>query len=69
MPAWRHKRPASIALALLTPIVGQEFWIKYRPRDPLNRSLRYGVKTMFATAGAATRQFQRVQGLRVDRPG
>ncbi len=60
-----HKRTGiDVALALLTPIVGQEFLDKYRLRDPLNRSLRYGVKTMFATAGAATRQFQRVQGLR-----
>ncbi|CCK61260.1 acyl-CoA dehydrogenase family protein [Mycobacterium canetti] len=60
-----HKRTGiDVALALLTPIVGQGFLDKYRLRDPLNRSLRYGVKTMFATAGAATRQFQRVQGRR-----
>ena len=50
--------------ALLTPIVGQEFLDKYNLRDPLNRTLRYGVKTMFSTAGATTRQFKRVQSLR-----
>ncbi|OSC43207.1 acyl-CoA dehydrogenase family protein [Mycobacterium decipiens] len=60
-----HKRTGiDVALALLTPIVGQEFLDKYHLRDPLNRSLRYGAKTMFSTAGAATRQFKRVQSLR-----
>ena len=53
-----------MALGLLTPIVGQEFLDKYNLRDPLNRTLHYGVKTMFSTAGATTRQFKRVQGLR-----
>jgi hypothetical protein len=33
-------------------------------RDPINRGLRYGVKTMFSTAGATSRQFKRVQNLR-----
>lgn len=61
----RHKRTATdIGLALITPLVGQEFLDKYNLRDPLNRALRYGVKTAFSTAGAATRQFKRVQGLR-----
>ena len=43
-----HRRGAG----LLTPIVGQEFLDKYSLRDPLNRTLRYGVKTVFSTAGA-----------------
>jgi alkylation response protein AidB-like acyl-CoA dehydrogenase len=61
----KHKRTGiDVALGLLTPIVGQEFLDKYNLRDPLNRTLRYGVKTMFSTAGATTRQFKRVQGLR-----
>ncbi len=60
-----HKRTGiDIALALLTPIVGQEFLDKYHLRDPLNRGLRYGTKTVFSTAGAASRQFKRVQNLR-----
>jgi alkylation response protein AidB-like acyl-CoA dehydrogenase len=62
---YKHKRTGiDVALGLLTPIVGQEFLDKYNLRDPLNRTLRYGVKTMFSTAGATTRQFKRVQGLR-----
>jgi len=60
-----HKRTGiDIAIALLTPIVGQEFLDKYHLRDPLNRGLRYGTKTIFSTAGAASRQFKRVQNLR-----
>jgi alkylation response protein AidB-like acyl-CoA dehydrogenase len=60
-----HKRTGiDIAMALLTPIVGQEFLDKYQLRDPLNRGLRYGTKTIFSTAGAASRQFKRVQNLR-----
>ncbi|CAM4239343.1 Acyl-CoA dehydrogenase [Mycobacterium basiliense] len=60
-----HKRTGiDFAIAFLTPIVGQEFLDKYNLRDPLNRTLRYGVKTMFSTAGATTRQFKRVQSLR-----
>jgi alkylation response protein AidB-like acyl-CoA dehydrogenase len=62
---YKHKRTGiDVALGLLTPIVGQEFLDKYNLRDPLNRTLRYGVKTMFSTVGATTRQFKRVQGLR-----
>jgi alkylation response protein AidB-like acyl-CoA dehydrogenase len=61
----KHKRTGiDIALGLLTPIVGQEFLDKYRLRDPLNRTLKYGVKTGFSVAGATSRQFKRVQGLR-----
>ncbi len=50
-------------MALLTPIVGQEFLDKHNLRDPLNRSLKYGVKQVFSAAGASTRQFKRIQGL------
>jgi len=60
----KHKRTAiDIGLALITPIVGQEFLDRYKLRDPLNRSLKYGVKQVFSTAGASTRQFKRIQGL------
>ncbi|WP_343710081.1 acyl-CoA dehydrogenase family protein [Mycobacterium sp.] len=53
-----------VGMALLTPIVGQTFLDRYRVRGPLNRTLRYGVKTGFSAAGAAGRQFKRVEGLR-----
>ena len=53
-----------IAIGLLTPIVGQDFLDKHHLRDPFNRALQYGVKKGFAVAGAASRQFTRVQGLR-----
>ncbi len=60
-----HKRTGiDIAIAVLTPIVGQEFLDKYHLREPLNRGLRYGTKTIFSAAGATTRQFKRVQSLR-----
>ena len=60
----KHKRSATdIGLALITPLLGQEFLDKYNLRDPLNRGLRYGVRTAFSAAGASTRQFKRVQGL------
>ena len=61
----KHKRTGiDVALGVLTPLVGQEFLDKYGLRDPLNRTLRYGVQTMFSTAGATSRQFKRVQNLR-----
>jgi alkylation response protein AidB-like acyl-CoA dehydrogenase len=61
----RHRRtPTDIGLALITPIVGQEFLDRYHLRDPLNRALRYGIKQAFSVTGASTRQFKRVQGLR-----
>ncbi len=61
----KHKRTGiDIALGLLTPLVGQEFLDKYHLRDPLNRGLRYGVRTGFSIAGATSRQFERVQSLR-----
>ncbi|HEX7823908.1 MAG TPA: acyl-CoA dehydrogenase family protein [Mycobacterium sp.] len=60
----RHKRTAtSVGIALITPLFGQEFLDKYGLRDPLNRGLRYGVKTAFSAIGASTRQFKRVQTL------
>lgn len=60
-----HKRTGiDIAIALLTPLVGQEFLDKYHLRDPLNRGLRYGTKTIFSTGAATSRQFKRVQILR-----
>jgi alkylation response protein AidB-like acyl-CoA dehydrogenase len=60
-----HKRTGiDIAIAVLTPIVGQEFLDKYHLREPLNRGLRYGTKTIFSAQVATTRQFRRVQNLR-----
>jgi alkylation response protein AidB-like acyl-CoA dehydrogenase len=60
----KHKRSATdIGLALITPIVGQEFLDRYNLRDPLNRGLKYGVKQAFSAAGASTRQFKRIQGI------
>ena len=60
----KHKRtPTSIGLALITPIVGQEFLDRYNLRDPLNRGLKYGIKHAFSAAGASTRQFKRIQGI------
>src|SRR5262245_6516053 len=60
----KHKRPATdIGLALITPIVGQEFLDKYKLRGPLNRSLQYGIKQVFSAAGASTRQLKRIQGI------
>ena len=58
-----RRADAIIGLALITPIVGQEFLDRHNLRDPLNQGLRYGVKTVFSAAGASTRQFKRVQGL------
>jgi alkylation response protein AidB-like acyl-CoA dehydrogenase len=59
--AHKFKRtPTDIGLALITPIVGQEFLDKHNLREPLNRGLRYGVKQVFSAAGAANRQFKKV---------
>ena len=59
----KHKRSATdVGLALITPIVGQDFLDRYNLRDPLNRGLKYGVKQVFSAAGAANRQFKRVSG-------
>ncbi|GFG63894.1 acyl-CoA dehydrogenase [Mycobacterium kubicae] len=60
-----HKRTGvDLAIAFLTPIMGQEFLDKYNLRGPLNRGLRFGTKTLFSTTVKAARQFQRVQNLR-----
>jgi alkylation response protein AidB-like acyl-CoA dehydrogenase len=57
----KHKRSATdIGLAIVTPLVGQEFMDRYNLRDPFNRGLKYGVKQVFSVAGAASRQFKRV---------
>ena len=58
-----HKRtPTDIGLALITPLVGQEFLDRHGLRDPLNKALRYGVKQAFSVAGNGTRQFKRIAG-------
>ncbi|MGY4652659.1 acyl-CoA dehydrogenase family protein [Mycobacterium sp. URHB0021] len=60
----KHQRTAiDVGLALITPIVGQEFLDRYHLRDPLNRGLKYGIKQAFSAAGASTRQFKRIQGV------
>jgi len=57
------RTPFAAALALVTPLVSQSFLDRHNLRDPLNRSLNYGVRAVFSTAGAATRQFKAVQNL------
>ena len=60
----KHKRTATdIGIALLTPLVGQEFLDRYGLRDPLNKGIRYGVKTAFSAIGAGNRQFKRIQNI------
>lgn len=59
----RNRTAIDVGMALLTPLMGQEFLDKYNLRDPLNRGIKYGVKHGFSAAGAATRQFKRVQGI------
>ena len=60
-----HKRTGiDVAIGLLTPLVGQEFLDKYGLRDPLNRTLRFSTKQIFSAAGAANRQFKKVENLR-----
>jgi alkylation response protein AidB-like acyl-CoA dehydrogenase len=60
----QHKRTATdIGLALITPLIGQDFLDRYHLRDPLNRSLKYGAKQVFTASGASARQFKRIQGL------
>ncbi|HVQ52411.1 MAG TPA: acyl-CoA dehydrogenase family protein [Mycobacterium sp.] len=60
----KHKRSAiDVGMALLTPIMGQEFLDRHHLRDPLNRAIKYGVKHGFSAAGASTRQFKRIQGI------
>ncbi|HTM83772.1 MAG TPA: acyl-CoA dehydrogenase family protein, partial [Mycobacterium sp.] len=60
----KHKRGlADIGLAVITPIVGQEFLDRYKLRDPLNRTLQYGIKQAYSAVGASSRQFKKIQGL------
>ena len=60
----RHKRTAiDVGMALLSPIIGQDFLDRHHLRGPFNRGLTYGVKTGFSAIGATTRQFKKVQGL------
>lgn len=59
----RNRTAIDVGMALLTPLMGQEFLDKYNLRDPLNRGIKYGVKHGFSAAGAATRQFKRIQGI------
>lgn len=60
----RHKRTVTdIGLALITPLIGQEFLDRFHLRDGLNRGLKYGAKQAFSAVGASTRQFKKVQGL------
>jgi len=59
----RNRTAIDVGMALLTPLMGQEFLDKYNLRDPLNRGIKYGVKHGFSAAGAATRQFKRVQSI------
>ena len=60
----KHRRTATdIGIALLTPLVGQEFLDRYGLRDPLNKGLRYGVRTVFSAVGASSRQFKRIQNI------
>lgn len=51
-------------MALLTPLIGQEFLDRYRLRRPLNVSLRYGVKVGFSVAANTNRQLKRLRGVR-----
>ncbi|BBZ27441.1 acyl-CoA dehydrogenase [Mycolicibacterium madagascariense] len=56
-----ERSPTGVALALLTPLLGQEFLDKYGLRKSLNRGLRSGVKTAFSAMAASSRTFKRVQ--------
>ena len=61
---FRPQRSAiNLGMALLTPLLGQDFLDRRGLRDPLNRALKFGVKHGFSAAGASTRQFKKVQGL------
>ena len=67
---YKHKRTGiDVALGLLTPLVGQDFLDRYNLRDPLNRTLRYGVKTMFSTAGAPPVSSSESRASAAGRPG
>ncbi|HEX7323568.1 MAG TPA: acyl-CoA dehydrogenase family protein [Mycobacterium sp.] len=62
-PTRRKRTPTELALSLVTPLVGRAFLDRYHLRDPLNRGLHFGVKTVFSAAGASSRQFKKVSGL------
>ena len=57
------RSPIANALALVTPLVSNDFLDRHNLRNPLNRSLNYGVKTVFSVAAATSREFKRVQTL------
>lgn len=60
----QHRRTATdIGLALITPLIGQEFMDRYHLRGPFNRGLKFGAKQAFSAAGASTRQFKKIRGL------
>ncbi len=60
---YKHKRSLTdIGLALVTPLVGQEFLDRYHLRDPLNRGLKYGVKQVFSTAARPPGSSRRCRG-------
>lgn len=50
-----------VGMALLTPILGQDFLDRRGLREPLNAALKIGVKHGFSAAGAASRQFKKIQ--------
>lgn len=61
---FRPQRSAiDLGMAILTPLLGQDFLDRRGLRDPLNRALKFGVKHGFSAVGASTRQFTKVQGL------
>ena len=60
----RPKRsPLDVGMGLLTPLLGSEFLDRHNLRGPLNRALKFGVRNGFSAAGAATRQFKKIQGV------
>lgn len=59
-----HKRTGvDIAIALITPLVGQEFLDKYRLRDPSTAPCATA-RRRSSTSATTSRQFKRVQNLR-----
>jgi len=61
---FRPQRSAiDLGMALLTPLLGQDFLDRRGLRDPLNKALKFGVKHGFSAAGASSRQFKKIQGL------
>ncbi|MDD7813620.1 acyl-CoA dehydrogenase family protein [Mycolicibacter sinensis] len=62
-PEKPRRTPIATALAFVTPLISREFLDRHNLRNPLNRTLNYGVKTVFSVAGATGREFKRVQTL------